>query len=335
MPALALVSSTYLGGSGYEQVNGVAVGTDGAVYVTGFTSSGNTGAGTFPVGSQAGATPTAIVVGTVNSGTQVAFATKFNSATALSSRSYSSVFGAGGETANGIAVDPDGVSYVVGSTKSPMFSQSAQGLCGVFSVGGTLPVASSNGTAIQWTAVCPTDPNQTQGFLVALTAPSAVTGSAGGQVLYLALQNPTTVHDAANVAGCNLNLDKNGGTLNGPVLGVTFCAGAYGSWNAVATVSDEQAYVTGQVGVGAQAGDVARYNRAGNAFLVATRSCCPRARSACSWWPTRAARTKSSASSKSGVSKPPRSASSPATASSASATTAKSSPKSPERESDG
>jgi hypothetical protein len=63
--------------------------------------------------------------------------------------------------------------------------------------------------------------------------------------------------------------------------------------------------------------------------MTPTRSCSRNRRSACCWWPTRAARTKSSASSASGAWTPSRSAWSPATASCACATTARSSPRFP------
>src|ERR1035437_8429238 len=162
---LALVASTYIGGSSYEQVNAVAAGPDGSVYASGLTASGNAGGGgTFP-------TKAAIGVGAVAPGQQTAFVAKYTS-TSLGSETYASIFGAGGEDANGVAGDANGVAYVVGATKRPNFSSAPQGLCGIGATGGTLPaVATSYGTAIQWTNVpaCSTDPGQTQGYLLSLT----------------------------------------------------------------------------------------------------------------------------------------------------------------------
>src|ERR1035437_2538050 len=151
---LALVASTYIGGSSYEQVNAVAAGPDGSVYAAGLTASGNTGAGAFP-------TKAAIAVGAVGSlsGQQTAFVAKYTS-TSLGSETYASIFGAGGEAANGGAGDANGVAYVVGATERPNFSSAPQGLCGIGATGGTLPaVATSYGAAIQWTNVpaCSTD----------------------------------------------------------------------------------------------------------------------------------------------------------------------------------
>ena len=283
---LSLVASTYLGGAGYEQVNSVAVGTDGAVYVTGITSSGNAtaanslGTGGFPVGKVADGSQISLINAlSVPANTQTAFVTKFNSAATLSGRTYSSIFGVGGETANGISVDPDGVAYVVGATQNPSFSTfSPQATCGLQGFAGALAVAANVGpnlgAAIQWAAPCftnLTNPNQTQGFLLALTASapnsSGATTVPGGLVKYLALQAATAT-DLLSV-GCNLNLTKNGGTLNGPAMGTTFCLGKFGSWNAVATDSDEQAYVTGQSGIGVQAGDSLRVNRNGTSAALA------------------------------------------------------------------
>src|ERR1035437_4654549 len=221
---LALVASTYIGGSNYEQVNAVAAGPDGAVYASGLTASGNAGGGgTFP-------TKAAIGVGAGAPGQQNAVVAKYTS-TSLGSETYASIFGAGGEDANGVAGDANGVAYVVGATKRPNFSSATQGVCGIGAIGGTLPAGATYGTAIQWTAACPTDPGQTQGYLLSLTT--------AGAINYLDL-GPVTTHDAGNTAGCNLNLTKNGGAL---FLPGSACSGFVGSWNAVATDTDQQAHV--------------------------------------------------------------------------------------------
>ena len=251
---LALVASTYIGGSSYDQVNAVAAGPDGAIYAAGLTASGNSGGGgNFP-------TKAAINVGSVSGGQQTAFVAKYTS-TSLSSQTYSSIFGAGGEDANGVAGDANGVAYVVGATKRPAFSTATQGItgtCGTTSPGGTLPAGTTYGTAIQWLAApsCFTDPGQTQGYLLSLTT--------AGAINYLDL-GPVTTNDPANAFGCNLNLIKNGGAI---FLPGSACSGFVGTWNAVATDSDQQAYVVGQAGIGgtppvSYQGNILRFTRTG------------------------------------------------------------------------
>lgn len=102
----ALVYSTYLGGSSYDQGNGIAVDSSGNAYLTGFTESAN-----FPV------TPGAFQ--TTFSGGQNAFVTKVNPAG--SGLVYSTYLGRGGENGYGIAVDTAGDAYIAGTTFSPDF----------------------------------------------------------------------------------------------------------------------------------------------------------------------------------------------------------------------
>ena len=106
----ALVYSTYLGGSGSDQGNAIAVDTSGSAYVTGFTGSTN-----FPTVSPLQAT---------NKGaaplTQNAFVAKLNSAgKALVYSTY--LGGSVEESASGIGVDFSGNAYVVGDTWSKDF----------------------------------------------------------------------------------------------------------------------------------------------------------------------------------------------------------------------
>ena len=103
----ALVYSTYLGGSDLDIGQGIAVDAEGNAYVSGATISRN-----FP---------------TVNAlqpehagGTGDAFLTKLNAdGSALVFSTY--LGGTGSEGAHGIAVDPEGNVYLIGSTNSTDF----------------------------------------------------------------------------------------------------------------------------------------------------------------------------------------------------------------------
>src|SRR5262249_9410147 len=101
-----ILYSTYLGGSGYDQGNSIAVDGAGNAYVTGYTYSTN-----FPTtnpmqGSNAGSVDT--------------FVTKLNSTG--STRVYSTYLGGSGDDiGNGIAVDGAGNAYVTGYTDSTDF----------------------------------------------------------------------------------------------------------------------------------------------------------------------------------------------------------------------
>jgi hypothetical protein len=102
-----LVYSTYLGGSGNDQANGIAVDPAGQAYVTGLTFSKN-----FP--TTAGALKTSIA------GVENAFVAKLNAAG--SGLVYSTYLGGSEfDVANAIAVDTAGEAYVAGSTASTDF----------------------------------------------------------------------------------------------------------------------------------------------------------------------------------------------------------------------
>ena len=102
----ALVYAGYIGGSGNESANGIAVDTAGNAYVTGYTSSTES---SFPV-----------TVGpdlTHNGGYDDAFVAKVNAAgTALVYAGY--IGGSSSDSGYGIAVDAMGNAYVTGSTDS-------------------------------------------------------------------------------------------------------------------------------------------------------------------------------------------------------------------------
>jgi hypothetical protein len=106
-----LIYSTYLGGSGEDWGNGIALGSAGSIYVTGYTRSEN-----FPT--------TLGALSTTLQGTQDAFVTKLNAdGTGLV---YSTYLGGGGsEAGSGIVIDPPGNAYITGRTDSANFPTTA------------------------------------------------------------------------------------------------------------------------------------------------------------------------------------------------------------------
>ena len=103
----ALVYSTYLGGSGHDNSQGIGVDTAGNAYVAGTTTSGN-----FP--TEHAFQPA------YGGGPFDAFVAKLNpSGSALVYSSY--LGGSGDERAQGVAVDPSGNAYVTGVLNSSTF----------------------------------------------------------------------------------------------------------------------------------------------------------------------------------------------------------------------
>ena len=102
--------ATYLGSSGTEAFQGIAVDQAGNAYVTGYTASGFPGTAGSSIVSANGA-----FQGTYGGGTWDTFVTKLNATgTALV---YSTSLGGGGEDlGEGIAVDQSGNAYVIGYT---------------------------------------------------------------------------------------------------------------------------------------------------------------------------------------------------------------------------
>ena len=115
---LSLAYSTYLGGTGFDRANAIAVDAAGSAYLTGFTSGGG-----FPI---VGGLP-----GGYNGGVDDAFVTKINPVgTALLYSTYLGgsgivVLNQGADVGNGIAVDGAGNAYVTGTTNSPDFPTTA------------------------------------------------------------------------------------------------------------------------------------------------------------------------------------------------------------------
>ena len=101
--------STYIGGTGFDSVQHVAVDSLGAAYVTGFSLSTTT----FP----------ATVGDTTFGGTRDAFVAKFSAAGALQWSTY--LGGVGSETGFAIAVDSAGAAHIGGNTTSSDFPATA------------------------------------------------------------------------------------------------------------------------------------------------------------------------------------------------------------------
>ena len=109
----ALFYSTYLGGGGYDAVNGIAIDAARNAYVAGYTTSTN-----FPTAS-----PLQAAKGDAGSG-EDAFVSKLNAAgSALTYSTY--LGGSGGERAFAIAVDGGGSATVCGFTSSGDFPTAA------------------------------------------------------------------------------------------------------------------------------------------------------------------------------------------------------------------
>jgi hypothetical protein len=105
----ALVYSTFLGGSGYDEVDGIALDAAGNAYLTGYTTSSD-----FPTANPLQATCGSCPL------YEDAFVAKLNPAgSALVYSTY--LGGSSSDLANGIAVDSSGNAYVTGSTYSTDF----------------------------------------------------------------------------------------------------------------------------------------------------------------------------------------------------------------------
>jgi len=99
--------STYLGGSGNEEAGGIAVDSQGNIFIAGGTASAN-----FPV---------VLPLQTALSGTQDAFVTKITFANAVAFSTYLGGSGGSPQQASAIALDSAGNPYITGVTTSSNF----------------------------------------------------------------------------------------------------------------------------------------------------------------------------------------------------------------------
>jgi hypothetical protein len=100
-----LLFATYIGGSGNDQANAIAVDPAGNAYITGSTSSSN-----FPTKSP---------LQTANAGGLDAFVVKLSGSGSVVYSTY--IGGSGDDSGTGIAVDANGVAYLAGYTASTNF----------------------------------------------------------------------------------------------------------------------------------------------------------------------------------------------------------------------
>ena len=112
----SIIYSTYLGGSGLDQGNGVAVDATGKVFVTGLTKSTN-----FPASS--GVYQTTCKLNSQNGCDGDAFVSKFDSSLSGSASLLYSTYvgGSAGDSGNAIAVDLNDNAYITGATNSTDF----------------------------------------------------------------------------------------------------------------------------------------------------------------------------------------------------------------------
>ena len=225
----SLVYSTYLGGSGSETGNGIAVDSSGSAYITGATSSAD-----FPmIGGSFQTVP--------GGGSSDAFITKLSpDATSLV---YSSFLGGGGsESGASVAVDASGEAIVTGSTSSTNFPTLAPLQATL--AGGTdafVTKVSANGTAMVFSTYLG-GTGTDQGSALALDGAGNVylTGSTSSN-------NFPTVGPAQSTLGGGTDAFVSELKLDGSALVYSTYLGGSGtdSGNGIALDSSGNAYVVG------------------------------------------------------------------------------------------
>jgi|GEM_PF-1556159 len=248
----ALVYSTYLGGSGVDQGTGIAVGSDGSAFVTGFTNSSNF--------------PTANAVQSALGGRFDAFVVKLNSAG--TSLVYSTYLGGSDDENNrlpfistapsgAIAVDPSGNAYVTGYTHSNNFPlkdalQSTKGES-FFGSDAFVTKINATGSALVYSTFLGGGGND-QGLAIAVDSSGSVyvTGSTGSE-------NFPTVNALQSTPGR--------GTCS-PGVGIAPCTDAFvARLNSAGSALLFSTYLGGS---GNDAGHGIAIDQAGNAHLIGT-----------------------------------------------------------------
>lgn len=129
---LTLLYSTFLGGSNYDAANSIAATADGTAYVAGYTTSTN-----FPYTTTNVPGLTTAYVHTnknLNIYATNGFLTQIKWDGAQPAIGYSTMFGGKGlDVANGVALDPAGNAYVVGSATSTNFPVTTNNISGFLS----------------------------------------------------------------------------------------------------------------------------------------------------------------------------------------------------------
>ena len=179
----ALVYSTYLGGSGEDSGQGIAVDSSGNAYVTGSTQSTNF--------------PTANAFQAAFGGTRDAFVTKLN--TAGSALVYSTYLGgSGNEYGNGIGVDSSGNAYVTGWTQSTNFP-TANAFQAAF--GGSGDAFVTKFPAVAAGATCTYSLSSTSASATAAGGAGTVNVTVGSGCSWTAVSNVFWIHVTAGASG--------------------------------------------------------------------------------------------------------------------------------------
>ncbi len=266
-----LFYSTYLGGSGDDKGNAIAVDSSGNAYVTGQTN------GSFPTSSGAYQT-------IYGGGSDAVFVAKLNaSGTTLLYSTY--LGGSGDDYANGIAVDGSGNVYVTGQTTSgnfPTTSGAAQTLFGGSTNGFVTKLNAAGSSLLYSTYLGGDSDNYAQAIAIDGTGNAYVTGQTTSGDF------PTTSGAAQTVFGGDQNVFvvKLNASGTAPVystyLGGSGADYAYG----IALDGSQNAYVTGSTnstdfpttngayqsvyGGGSDAVFVAKLNSSGTTFSYST-----------------------------------------------------------------
>ena len=229
----AMLYSTYIGGSGNEQGNGIAVDAAGAAYVTGYTTSTN-----FPTVSA--------LQGRHGSdlGGQDAFVLKLNPSG--SGLIYSTYFGgSSNDTGFGIAIDSAGSAYVTGSTSSsnfPTLSAAQQTLGGGLS-DGFVTKLSPSGAAVYSTYLGGSGDDVTQGIVVESNGNVDVAGSTSSTNWSTSTTTRIGPGGSTNVLVAQLN-SSGAALVRAALIGGSNIQGA----SALARDSFGQLYLTGFTG---------------------------------------------------------------------------------------